>query len=112
MLQGEVIVPVNTERTIATVFAPKEDISLTFNVDYRKRKVLIVRDSDLLPRMDVHIDSLGKAKISSTPNRNSAYWQTAIDERNRLKTALANHHGLFQFVPIPFGLKNVQMIFQ
>ena len=90
----------------------KADGSTRFCVDYRKLNAVTVRDSYPLPRMDECIDSLGDAKIFTTIDCVSGFWQVPIKKENQDKTTFVCHHGAFKFVRMPFGLTNAPASFQ
>ncbi len=79
---------------------------LRFCVDYRKLNAITISDTYPIPCMDECIDSLGSAKIFSTLDCNSGYWQIPIAEKDRDKTAFVCHSGLYCFRRMPFGLTN------
>lgn len=62
--------------------------------------------------MDDCIDSLVNAKIFSTLDENSSYWQVPILNQDRNKTAFTSHAGIFRYKRIPFGLTNATGSFQ
>ncbi len=62
--------------------------------------------------MDDCIESLGEAKIFTTLDCNSGYWQIPIHEADRNKTALVSHMGSYLFTRMPFGLTNAPAKFQ
>lgn len=111
-LHEEVIEPANTEWNCLITFASKKDGLSRFCVDCRKLDAVSVWDVYPLSRLAQCIDFLGEGIFFSTLDANSGYWQIAIDERDRPKTVFTNDHGLFQFVRMPFGLKNEPMTFQ
>ena len=112
MLSLDVIEPANSEWAAPIVFAPKKCGALRFCIDYRRLNAVTLRDSYPIPRMDECIDSLGQANIFSSLDCNSGYWQIAMSEEDKKKTAFTSHFGIFQFLRMPFGLKNAPMTFQ
>ncbi len=94
------------------VLVPKTDSTPRFCVDYRKLNAKNIRDSYPIPRMDDCIDSLGGAKVFSTLDCNSGYWQIPIAEKDRDKTAFVPHMGSNRFMRMPFGLTHAPATFQ
>ena len=62
--------------------------------------------------MDALLDQLGSAKYFSAFNLASGYWQIRAHSVSQEKTAFTTPQGLFQFLVMPFGLKNVPAVFQ
>ncbi len=112
-MQSEgVIEPAMSEWASPVVIVPKNDGSARFCVDYRKLNASTIRDAYPIPRMDDCIDSLGEAKIFTTLDCNSGYWQIPIKESDRHKTAFVSHMGSYHFKRMPFGLTNAPATFQ
>ena len=65
-----------------------------------------------LPRIDDILDSLGDSKYFTTLDLRSGYWQVAVDEHDRHKTAFATLNGLYEFNRMPFGLSTAPTTFQ
>lgn len=57
--------------------------------------------------MDEGIESLGEVRIFSTLDASSGYWQVKLHERDRERIAFTSHHGLYQFLQMPFRLKKM-----
>ena len=111
-LKADVIEPAYSEWAAPVLFAPKKDGKLRFCIDYRKLNQASVKDSYPLPRMDECIDSLGTAKIFTTLDAYSGYWQVPIRQEDRPKTAFVCHAGTYQYKRMPFGLTNAPATFQ
>ena len=111
-LKAGVIEPAQSEWAAPVLFAPKKDGRLRFCIDYRKLNEMTVKDSYPLPRMDECIDSLGEAKVFTTLDAYSGYWQMPIREEDRDKTAFVCHAGTYQYRRMPFGLTNAPASFQ
>ena len=61
---------------------------------------------------DISFYQLNSAKVFTTIDLKSGYWQIEIDEKSRENTALTTHLGLFQFKRMQFGLTNAPAVFQ
>ena len=112
MLQAGVIEPAQSEWASPVVVVPKKDGTPRFCIDYRRLNAVTVKDASPIPPMDECIDSLREAKIFTTLDCNSGYWQIPIAPEDREKTAFASHVGSFQFIRMPFGLTNAPATFQ
>jgi hypothetical protein len=91
MLKAEVIEPASSEWVSPIVLVAKPDGSTRFCVDHRRLNAVTVRDSCPLPRMDECIESLGDAKIFTTLDCYSGYWQKLVRPEDREKTTFTSH---------------------
>jgi len=81
-------------------------------MDYRELNKITIRDSYPLPRIQDMLEHLGKAKIFSKLDLQSAYNLVRIKEGDEYKTAFTCQFGYFEFLVMPFGLKNAPAVFQ
>lgn len=95
------------------VLVRKKDNSLRFCIDFRKLNSRTVTDAYSLPRIDETIDSLAGSKIFSKLDLRSGYWQVAMKESDKAKTAFSvGPLGFFECERMAFGLTNAPATFQ
>ncbi|KAJ8037598.1 hypothetical protein HOLleu_18448 [Holothuria leucospilota] len=94
------------------VFVRKKDGSTRPCVDYRKLNDVTRKDAYPLPRIDDCLDGMAGAKLFSTIDLQSGYWQIEVKESDRPKTAIITRSGLYEYQTLPFGLCNAPSSFQ
>ena len=112
MLKRGIIQPSSSPWSSPIVVVRKKDGTLRFCVDYRKLNAATTKDVFPLPRVDDLVDCLGGAKIFTTLDEASGYWQIPMSTNSQPLTAFTTHHGLFEFKVMPFGLCNAPATFQ
>lgn len=86
MLRMNIIEPAQTEWESPVVIATKKEGTLRFCDKFRKLNFDTMRDSYPLLRVKECIDSLADARIFSTLDANSGYWQIEVGPADREKT--------------------------
>ena len=112
MQKEGIIRPSDSPWASPIVLVGKKDGSTRFCVDYRKLNAHTKKDAHPLPHIQDVFDQLKGAKIFSTLDLKSGYWQVPMEPQSIPKTAFTCHLGLFEFVRMPFGLTNAPAIFQ
>ncbi|KAH9151545.1 hypothetical protein AeRB84_005864 [Aphanomyces euteiches] len=82
----------------------RPDGSIRFCIDYRKLNNITVKDSYPMPRIDDLLDFLGRAKLFSTIDIASGYWNVPMAKDSIEKTAFTCKYGLYEWFVMPFGL--------
>ena len=95
------------------VLVCKNDGSLRFCIDLRKLNSHTIKDAYSLPRIDESLDCLNRARIFTSPDLKSGYWQVLMSEESIPYTAFTvGPLGFYECVRMPFGLTNAPATFQ
>ncbi len=84
----------------------KKDGDLRLCVDFRELNKRTVTDRHPLPRVQTTLESLGGNSWFSMLDQGKAYHQGYMDPSSQHLTAFITPWGLYEWVRIPFGLKN------
>jgi hypothetical protein len=83
-----------------------------FCIDYRRLNSATIADEFPIPRQSDIMAALSGAQVLSTLDALSGFLQLEIHPDDVEKTAFRTHLGLFNFLRMPFGLRNGPAIFQ
>lgn len=111
LLEQEVIRPSKSPYASPLVLVAKKDGSTRPCVDYRKLNCQTLPDSYPLPRIE-DILSSARGKFFSTIDLKNGYYQIPVAESDIPKTAVTTPFGLFEYMRMPFGLRNAAPTFQ
>ena len=76
-------------------------------IEFRALNKNIVNNIYPIPRIDELMDELHGSKFFSKIDLIFTYHQIRMREEDIPKTAFRCHYGLFEFIDMPFALKNI-----
>ncbi|XP_073731162.1 retrovirus-related Pol polyprotein from transposon opus [Misgurnus anguillicaudatus] len=112
LLQQNIIRPSTSPWASPVVVVDKKDGGLRLCVDYRGLNSKTHLDAFPMPHITDILDALQGAKVFSTLDSKSGYWQVEMSPDSVEKTAFTTASGLYEFLCLPFGLKNSAASFQ
>ena len=90
----------------------KKDGTIRVCVDFPILNAATIPDPYEMPRIDDIIDQLGEAKILSKLDLSKGFYQVPVNPDDGEKTAFRTPIGKFEFLAMPFGLRNAPATFQ
>ncbi|XGW21243.1 hypothetical protein V3C99_004304, partial [Haemonchus contortus] len=111
LLRAGRIVESDTPWVHNTVLVKKKDGSLRVCLDFRPLNSVTVPDHYPLPRIEDILTKIAGHKFYTTLDLASGYMQLLLSPESQQKCGWATHRGIYQFVYLPFGLKNAGAYF-
>ncbi len=90
----------------------KKDGTKRFCVDYRGLNAATKKDVYPIPRVEDVLERLNGMRYFTTLDLVQSYYQIAIAEEDKEKTAFITEEGAFEYNVMPFGLTNAPATFQ
>ena len=111
MKEEGIVVPSKSPYNSPMLLVPKKDGSFRLVIDFRKLNTLTVPDRMPMPVINDVLSQLGGAKVFSSLDMLSGYWQVPMDEESKHLTAFSTHNEHLQFQVMPFGLTSAPLTF-
>ena len=112
MLEKSIIQPSESPWASPVVIVPKKTGDLRICIDYRSLNNVTITDSYPIPHVQDQLESFRTAKYFTALDLASGYWQVEMDPKDRQKTAFITPSRLYEFIVMPFSLKNAPATFQ
>ena len=112
LLQQNFIRPSTSPWPSPMVTVKKSDGTARLCVDFKRINSVTQQVPFYMPRVEEVLEWVGKAKFISKLDLTKGYYEIPMTETDICKTAFICHRGKFEFLRMPFGVKNAPAIFQ
>ena len=112
MLENRIIQPSRSPWSSPCLLVPKADKKYRFCTDYRRVNQVTKTDCFPLPRIDDCLDQVGHSQFVSKLDLLKGYWQVPLTARAREISAFVTPQGFWEYLVMPFGMKNAPATFQ
>ncbi|UYV75877.1 K02A2.6-like, partial [Cordylochernes scorpioides] len=112
LLEHKLIRTSDSPWAFPVVMVPKKDGNKRMCIDYRRLNEITLDDRQPLPHIQDMFDRLHGSRFFSTLDVAWGYWQIEMDPQSIQKTAFVTNDGHYEFLVMPFGLKNAASTFQ
>ncbi|KAL4325140.1 hypothetical protein GQ457_11G029640 [Hibiscus cannabinus] len=93
------------------LFVKKKDGSMRLCIDYHQLNRVTIKKKYPLSRIEYFFDQLRDASVFTKIDLRSGYYQMRVKDVDVSKTAFWTCHGHYEFVVLPFGLRNAHAAF-
>ena len=111
MKRDGVVTPSTSPYNSPLFLVPKKDGTFWLVIDYRKLNAQTIPDRTPMPVINDVLAQLGGAKVFSSLDLLSGYWQVPLAEESKPLTAFSTHKEHLQFEVMPFGLISAPLTF-
>ena len=111
MKEEGIVVPSKSPYNSPLLLVPKKDGTWRLVIDYRKLNSQTVPDRLPMPVINDVLAQLGGAKVFSSLDLLSGYWQVPLAEESKPLTAFSTHNEHLEYQVMPFGLTSAPLTF-
>ena len=112
LLSLGIIQPSTSPWSSSVVTVKKKDGGIRICLDFRAVNAITEPDPYQMPLIEELLDLLASAKFISKIDLNKGFHQIPVTASDRCKTAFCTPWGKFEFLVMPFGLRNGPSVFQ
>ena len=112
LLQLGIIQPSTSPWCSSVVTVKKKDGGIRICIDFRAVNAITAPDPYQMPLIEELLDLLASAKFISKVDLNKGFHQIPVSASDMCKTAFCTPWGKFEFLVMPFGLRNGPSVFQ